>query len=191
MGKNKNLKENTSQNFILRGLNSIQVGLYVLLGAYLLKFFLTGFVSGELPIGMMSIEIIEVLGLSVVILVFLFSTLAIFFSGRRHARRSGYKVWNSISKKHFWTYFLLILLGVVVLKTINSFGLISYLAPTFFAYLSLILLVLNKQRKQPYYLISGINFLLAILVFLIPSYWYSALLITGVTFLVYGIIVRK
>ncbi|MFD2566347.1 hypothetical protein [Pseudotenacibaculum haliotis] len=191
MSKYKNLTANTSQNFILRGLNSIQVGLYILLGAYLIKSSLLGFISDVSLMGMMSIQIIEIMSISVVILVFLFSSLAIYFSSRRNARRSGHKVWNAKSKKHFWLYFLLISVGIILLKIIENLGSIHYLTPAFLIYFSAVLFLLNTKKKKPYYILAGINLFLAALVLLIPSYWYSALTITGAGFLVYGIMVRK
>ena len=191
MSKNRNLKENISLNFVLRGLNSIQIGLYVLLGAYLLKFLLVGFVSGELPIGMLSIEIIEVLGISSTLLVFIFSSLAVFYSSRRNTRKSGFKVWNKKSKRHFWIFFLLVIGCFTVMKIVHSFGYISFLTPIFLAYLSLFLFFLNTKKKRRYYMLSLVSLLLSGVVFTIPTYWYSAILIMGISFIVYGIMVRK
>ncbi len=191
MHKNKNLNVNSSQNFILRGLNSIQIGLYFLLGAFLLKSLLQGFLSDTSMLGMMSIEIIEVVGLSVTILLFLFSALAIFFSSRRYARKADYKVWNKASKTQLWRYLSFALIGIVLLKMSVQFGYVGYLAPLILILLGLILLLLNSKKKKPYYLLSLISIFLGILVFLIPSYWYSALLIVGASFLVYGIVVRR
>ena len=62
MGKSKNLQANNSQNFILKGLNSIQVGLYFLLSVYILKSLLEAFLSDESFLAMMSIQIIENIG---------------------------------------------------------------------------------------------------------------------------------
>lgn len=191
MSSKKKLKTNNSQNFILKGLNSVQIGLYFLLGAYILKSSLQGFISDGSLMGMMSIQIIEVLGLSVLLLVFLFSTLAVFYSSRRNSRRSGFKVWNANSKKHFWFYLILIILGIILLSILNGLGYTVFLAPAFLLYLGLILAFLNKKKQQPYYLLASISAFLSLLVFMIPSYWYSALLIVGVGFLAYGIVVRK
>ena len=191
MGKNRNLKHNSSQNFILKGLNSIQVGLYILLGSYLIKSSLQNFLSDDNPMMMMSIEIIEVICITIVVFVFFFSSFAIFFSNRRNARKSGFKVWNENSKKHFWIYFISMFIGIILLEVLYTMGFISYLATSFFLYFGLALLILNAKKKKPYYLISGICILLSLLVFLIPTYWYSALLIVGTSFLVYGITVRK
>jgi len=187
MGKNKNLTTNSDQNFILKGFNSIQIGLYILLGAYLIKSLLQNFIADENPIGMMSIEIIEVLSLSIVILVILFSTLAIFFSSRRQSRRSHHKVWNKKSKTHFWKFITLTIIGLLVLNYMHNSGYIKYLSPGFLLYFGLMLILLNSKKKKPYYLLAVISMILSVLVFLIPTYWYSSLLIVGVGFLVYGI----
>tara|TARA_R110002073_G_scaffold293194_2_gene458772 strand:- start:51975 stop:52550 length:576 start_codon:yes stop_codon:yes gene_type:complete len=191
MGKNRNLKHNSSQNFILKGLNSIQVGLYILLGSYLLKSSLQNFLSDSNPMMMMSIEIIEIICLVIVAFVLLFSSLAIFFSSRRNTRKFGFKVWNEKSKKHFQTFLLLMLPGLFFLMMIKNQGYITYTTPFFLIYLGGAMALFNQKKKKEYYLLAAISVLLSALVFLIPTYWYSALLILGVGFLVYGSVVRK
>ena len=59
MAKSKNLQPNTNVNFILKGVNSIQIGIYFLLFAYFTKSLVDGFLSDSSMLGMMSIEIIE------------------------------------------------------------------------------------------------------------------------------------
>jgi len=191
MGKNRNLKHNSSQNFILKGLNSVQVGLYILLGSYLLKSSLQNFLSDDNPMMMMSIEIIEIICLIIGVFVLLFSSLAIFFSSRRNTRKFGFKVWNEKSKRHFWVFFLMMLPSLFFLIIIKSQGYIAYITPFFLIYLGGAMALFNQKKKKEYYLIAIISVLLGTLVFLIPTYWYSALLILGASFLVYGIMVRK
>ncbi|MEQ6124555.1 hypothetical protein AAON49_10165 [Pseudotenacibaculum sp. MALMAid0570] len=191
MSKYKNLKTNSSQNFILKGFNSIQIGLYIVLGAYLFKLFLQGFLSDDSLLGMMSIEIIEMIGLGITSLVFILSALAIFFSNRRRLRKTGNKVWNSNSKKHFLKFFLTVVVGIVVLTLFQNLGFTAYLAPFLLTFFALLLLILNSKKKQAYYFIAIIGFVLAILSILIPSYWYSSLLIVGATFFVYGVVVKE
>lgn len=191
MGKNRNLKHNSSQNFILKGLNSIQVGIYILLGSYLLKSSLQNFLSDSNPMMMMSIEIIEVICIAIVVFVLVFSSLAIFFSSRRNTRKFGFKVWNEKSKRHFQTFLLFMLPGLFLLMMIKSQGYIAYITPFFLIYLGGAMTLFNQKKKKEYYLLVTISVLLGVLVFLIPTYWYSALLILGASFLVYGITVRK
>lgn len=191
MSKSKNLQTNDAQNFILKGLNSIQIGLYFLLSVYVLKSLLDAFLSDESFLAMMSIQIIENIGVSLAVFIFLFSALAVFFSSRRRTRKMGFKVWNSESKKHFWIYSIFTIIGIVILSFVKILGYTVYLAPLFLLFSGSLLALLNTKKEKPYYLLAGINVLLAVLVFIIPSYWYSAILIVGISFLAYGVVVKK
>ncbi len=191
MNKNKNLHDNLSLNFVLRSFNSVQIGIYFLLGGYLLKSSLQNFIAEENLMGMMSIEIIEVLAISIVVLMVVFSSLALFFSGKRQARKHQYKLWSKKTKKYFRVYLILIIGGIILLKFIANTGNISILVPLFLAYYSVSLAILNSKRIKNLYLISGVGLLLSLIVYIIPTYWYSSLLILGTSHIVYGLIHRK
>lgn len=192
MSKNRNLKYNSSQNFILKGFNSIQIGLYILLGSYFLKSTVQNFLSDSNPVMMMSIEIIEIICIAIVFFVFLLSSFAVFFSNRRTLRKLGFYIWNKPSKRHFWFFYSTMIIGIIIMKTLYAKGAIPYLLPVFLFYYGLILFFLNrKKKKQAYSIIPSISILLSLLVFLIPTYWYSTLLILGTSFIVYGIMVKK
>lgn len=191
MSKNKNSYDNLSLNFVLRSFNSVQVGLYFLLAAFLLKSTLENFIADGNTMGMLSIEIVEMFLLFIVIFMVLFSSLALFFSGRRQSRKYQYKLWNKTTKKYFLLYLVVIILGIILLKIVAGIGHIAYLAPTFLLYYSLFLVVMNTKKKKNLYLISGLGALLTFLVFIIPTYWYSALLIIGTSHIVYGLVHRK
>ena len=75
MASSKNLTTNTAQNFILRGFNSIQIGLYMLLGVYVINAAILGFIADSNPLGMLSIEIIESICMFMVVLVGFFSKI--------------------------------------------------------------------------------------------------------------------
>ena len=190
MATDKNLTENTTQNFILKGFNSIQIGLYILLASYVINDSILGFVAEENPMGMLSVEIIETICLFMIVLVGFFSMLAVFFSSRRASRKAGDMVWNAASKKQFLSYFVSFVLGVFLLVFAKNSA-INYATPFFLLYLGLVLSVLNTQRKKEYYLLVAVAILLAIVVYIIPTYWYSSLLIVGGSFFVYGIAIRK
>ena len=102
MATDKNLTENTTQNFILKGFNSIQIGLYILLASYVVNASILGFIADSNPLGMLSIEIIETVCLFMIVPVGFFSMLAVFFSSRRASRKAGDMVWNAASKKQFF-----------------------------------------------------------------------------------------
>ena len=190
MATDKNLTENTNQNFILKGVNSIQIGLYILIASYVINDSILGFVAEENPMGMLSVEIIETICLFMIVLAGFFSMLAVFFSSRRASRKAGEMVWNAASKKQFLSYFVSFVLGVFLLVFVKNTA-INYVTPFFLLYLGLVLSILNTQRKKEYYLLIALSVLLAIVVYIIPTYWYSSLLIVGGSFFVYGIAIRK
>ncbi len=191
MGKNRTLTNNDTQNFILKGSNSIQIGIYLLLFVFILKSLLDGFLSDVSMLGMMSIEIIESVGFSLIVLLILLSATALFFSSRRTMRKAGFKLWNKISRKQFIIYFVASFALLFGLSFLKSLGFSNFLGPLFLLSFGIILLISNAKRKKTHLLLSGISAILAVLVFLIPSYWYSAILILGAALIVYGIMIRK
>ncbi|MCH2218269.1 MAG: hypothetical protein MK076_09395, partial [Flavobacteriales bacterium] len=66
-----------------------------------------------------------------------------------------------------------------------------FLSPIFLSAIGIILLVLNKKRTQAPWLMTVLALALAMLTIFIPMYWYSALLILGIAFVVYGMTVKK
>ena len=78
MATDKNLTVNTTQNFILKGFNSIQIGLYILLASYVINDSILGFVAEENPMGMLSVEIIETICLFMIVLLASFLCLLCF-----------------------------------------------------------------------------------------------------------------
>ena len=125
MATDKNLTVNTTQNFILKGFNSIQIGLYILLASYVINDSILGFVAEENPMGMLSVEIIETICLFMIVLVGFFSMLAVFFSSRRASRKAGEMVWNAASKKQFLSYFVSFVLGVFLLVFVKNTAIIN------------------------------------------------------------------
>ena len=190
MASSKNLTTKTTQNFILKGFNSIQIGLYMILGVYVINAAILGFIADSNPLGMLSIEIIESICMFMVVLVAFFSMFAVFFSSRRAARKVGIAVWNATSKKQFGLYTIAVILGIFLLSLAKNTA-VNYATPFFLGYLGLVMALFNPQRKKPYDLLVAICLLLAVVVFVIPSYWYYSLLILGGSFFVYGIANRK
>ena len=190
MAADKNLTTNTTQNFILKGFNSIQIGLYMLLGVYIINAAILGFIADSNPLGMLSIEIIESICMFMVVLVAFFSMVAVFFSSRRAARKSGMAVWNTASKKQVGLYVFATVLGIFLLSLAKNMA-VNYATPFFLGYLGLFMALVNSQRKKIYDLLVAVCFLLAVVVVVIPTYWYSSLLILGAGFFVYGITNRK
>ena len=94
----------SSSSFSLKGFTAIQIGMYFLLAAYLIKNILDGFLIDDNPMGMMSAQIIEITIISILIFVFLFSSLALFFSAKRRSKKLELSLWNPVSKYNLWRY---------------------------------------------------------------------------------------
>lgn len=191
MSKNTNLEVSENQNFILRGSNSIQIGIYIIITAFVINTLLNGFINDNSFVGMLSIQIIEVFGLVFSFLTILLSALAILFSNRRYLRKQGIQLWNKESKKIATSYFLffipMITFGTLLLKN----GLIKYIPILVLISIGTFLTSFNTEKKKERYLISGICLLLAVITFMIPTYWYASLMILGGSFFVYGVMVRN
>ena len=191
MSSNQHLNPNNSRNFTLFGHNSILIGTYLLLFVYALRSMLDGFLLETSMLGMMSIEIIELTGLSFTILFAILSGTAVFFSCRRNCRKNHIKVWNTPTKRQALLYLKCTMIFIVAMLLSSSLGLSHFLSPIFLSAIGIILLVLNKKRTQAPWLMTVLALALAMLTIFIPMYWYSALLILGIAFVVYGMTVKK
>lgn len=191
MANTRNLQANTDLNFILRGTNSIQIGIYFLVAAYLFQSIFSGFLSDSSLIGMMSIEIIESMLIAITVLFFAFAYFALYFSNRRVCRKHKTLFWNSITKVVFFVTTVLSIVTIIALSYLNSQGLFLDITPVFLILYGSYLLLFNFRKKQQLYYLGSLSILLAILCFLIPTYWYSSIFILGVGHIIYGIVVKK
>jgi hypothetical protein len=190
MNKNKYLHDNHEVNLILKGFTSILVGFYLFFGAYVIKSVLDGFLIDDNLVGMFSVEIIEFISIGILFLVFLFSSLALIFAGKRIAKRHQFKLWNAKTKKTSLQYLAgTSTLFTVVILFMNE-GLIDAITPAILiTYGLLLFIVKNKDRKQ-LLILSGLSFGLGFLCLVFPGYWSSALSILGIAHAAYGIIVN-
>ena len=83
------MNDNFQINFSLKGFSSVLVGTYFFITGYLIKTILEEFVTNDSPLGMLSTEIIEVFIITLIFCGVLFSSLALFFSGKRNAKKSN------------------------------------------------------------------------------------------------------
>lgn len=185
------LYNNSSINFILKGLTSILIGVYLMIGAYLGNEILTGFLIDNHPMGFMSPQIIEILIFLIIFFVFLFSSLAFLFAGRRKAKKNNYKLWNSETKKTFWKYIIAITFIFLTLYFLTEFGFIAIITPIFLVLYSLLILFFTDSKNKNSLYLALIAMLLGVICFLISTYWYAALTILGIGHITYGIVVKE
>ncbi|MGK0326162.1 MAG: hypothetical protein ACJA2M_000724 [Polaribacter sp.] len=183
--------DNFQNNFSLKGFTSILIGAYFFIAGYLIKTILDGFLIDDNPFGMLSIEIIEVFIIVIAFFVFLFSSLALFFSGKRNAKKLQYLLWNGKTKAAFRKYILGILILFISTISLMNQGFIDYLTPTFLIIYGALLFVLGSKEKKSLLILTGLSVLLAIMCILIPTYWYSSLSILGIAHITYGVVVKN
>ncbi len=184
--------EISNQNhFALKGFTSIQIGVYFLVASFLIKTILEGFLIDDNPMGMLSAEIIEYLVSSICVFLFLFSSFAIFFSAKRRAKKLKTSLWNSSSKNSFWKYLGSFAIVFIVLFFLKNQGFIDILTPIFLLFYGFILFLLLQNESKNSFIIPAICLLLAVICFLIPSYWYASLSILGIGQITYGIVVKN
>ena len=184
------MHDTLESNFTLKGLTSILIGLYFFIAGSIINSIIEGFLIDDNPMGMLSPQIIEIVIFTLIFFVFLFSSLALFFGGKRTAKKFEYKLWNTETKIAFRNYVLKFTVIFLVLTILMNLGFIDYLTPVFLIlYGVLLALSMNKQRKN-LLVLSGVSILLAAICFLIPSYWHASLSIIGIAHITYGVAVR-
>jgi hypothetical protein len=191
MTKMNNAHDNFLVNFVLKGFTSILIGVYILLGTYLIKILLGDFLAGKKLMGFIQPQQIEDLVLTISFLVFLFSSITLLFSGRKTAEEFRFKLWNGKTKTAAITYFSLVVLLFFTLYFLNKEGFINLLTPVFLFYYGLMLIVLKSPKSSKLYALALTCMLLAILCYIIPSYWNSACSILAIGHIIYGMVVRN
>lgn len=182
---------NFQSNFSLKGYASIQIGLYFLVVAFAIKKILDGFLIDDNPLGMLSPEIIEILIYTILFFTILFSSLALFFKGRRKARKLNYQLWNRETKVTFWKYLVSYSLIFATLFLLSKLGYVNYITPVFLVLYGLSLLFLRIKKSKNLYILSGVCLFLALICFLIPTYWSSSIYILGIAHITYGLVDKK
>lgn len=183
-----NTQDNFKVNFSLQGFASVQIGIYFMLAGYLIKNILDGFLIDDNTMGMLSAEIIEVLLIFIAVLTFIFSSLAIYFKSRRRSKNLNDTLWNAKTKTGFWIYLLSFLAIFIISIFLMQQGFIDYIVPVFLILYAILIFVLKNKKDKSILIIASICLLLAALCFLIPTYWYSSLVILGLTHITFGIV---
>ncbi|QTD37058.1 hypothetical protein JL193_13150 [Polaribacter batillariae] len=191
MNINSLMHDNFSVNFSLKGITSILIGLYIFIASYAIKFILDGFLIDNSTVGMLSIELIEMIVFFLAFFVFLFSSLAFFFRGKRLAKRFRYTLWNQKTKVAFWKYIISIVAIFLVLFLLKQQGYIDFITPIFLILYAVLLFLFRNKENKNYLILPALCLVLGTLCFLIPSYWYASLNILGIAHITYGVVVRN
>jgi hypothetical protein len=186
MAKNKNLIKNTAYNFKLIKRALFFIGVYIILGALLIKTIINGFSTDSSPFGFLTVNFLEYFITIITLLVFLFSLLALFFGNRRYQRKIGFKIWNTNSFKSFEMLLFLIVINYLVAFSLLRSGLENYIIPSFLIGYGVVLSILNFSKTASLYYFSVSSFCLGILA-LFLGFGIDFLFILGCFHIIYGI----
>ncbi|QXP70903.1 hypothetical protein H0I29_02050 [Polaribacter sp. R2A056_3_33] len=184
------MNDNYQINFSLKGFTSILIGAYFFIGGFFIETILKGSLTKETPLKL-SYKTTEILIITTVLLVFLFSSLTLFFNGKRNAKKLQYQLWNDNSKvvlKKYILAFVVIFTSVLILMNL---GFITYLTPTFLILYGLLLFSVKHKDRKNLLILAGLSIFLAVICFLIPTYWSASLSILGIAHVAYGVAVKE
>ena len=185
------MNDNFQINFSLKGITSILIGAFIFIAGYLIETILNGFLIDDNPLGMLSPEIIELLITGITLFVFLLSSLTLFFNGKRTAKKLQHKLWNVKTKTALKKYILGFIIIFTTLLLLKNLGFIDYITPTFLILYGLLLFIFKNKERKNLLILSGLSLLLAVMCFLIPSYWASSISILGIAHVAYGVVVKE
>jgi len=183
-----NTQEKNSNHFVLKGLVSILIGIFIFGVAYLIKTILKEFLTDDSPLGMLSTEIIEIFIIFLIFCGVLFASLALFFSGKRSAKKKQYPLWNQKTKTAFRKYILFMIIAFGSLMLLFNLGFVEYLTPTFLIIYAFLLFTFKNKARKNLLILGGLNVFLALICFLIPSYWFASFSILGIAHITYGVV---
>lgn len=182
--------DNTSQlNFSLAGFTSIQIGIYILLAAFAIETLLLDFLDAD-TLGLSSETNLVIAIATITFFALLFSFFALFFRGKRNAKEEQLQLWNQKSVATFWIILIAFLSIYGLLFLVYNQNFEDYITPTFLIFYGLLLFVFHQKERKNLLIISGICLFLAIICFMIPTYWYSSLVILGLAHITYGVVVK-
>jgi len=120
---------NRSSRFIsLSGLSGILAGIYALVGAVVVNYFLTNYQNSESSISVLPISYFEFLLVGISLFVLLISVLTAFLLTFKKAKKNKEKIWDSTSKRLLINFLIPLISGglfCVVLYQHNNIGLIA------------------------------------------------------------------
>jgi hypothetical protein len=72
-----------------------------------------------------------------------------------------------------------------------NLGFITYLTPTFLILYGLLLFSVKHKDRKNLLILAGLSFFLAVICFLIPTYWSASFSILGIAHVAYGVAVKE
>ncbi|WP_087522375.1 hypothetical protein [Polaribacter sp. SA4-12] len=181
------MQDNIQVNFSLKGFTSILIGGYLFIAGYVIEALL----NNATPLETLSPKTIENLIILIAFTFVLLSTLTLFFIGKKNAKKLNIQLWGDKTKAAVQKYIIVIVVAFIILIVLMNLEFTNYLTPTFLIFYGILLFLFKNKERKNLLVLSGLSLLLAILCFLIPTYWSSSLSILGIAHLTYGVVVKE
>ena len=181
------MQDNFQINFSLKGITSILIGAYLFIAGYVIEALL----NNATPLETLSPKTIENLIMLIAFTFVLLSTLTLFFIGKKNAEKLNTQLWNDKTKAAVQKYIIVIVVAFITLIVLINIAFINYLTPTFLIYYGILIFLFKNNERKNLLILSGVSLLLAVMCFLIPTYWYSSLSILGIAHVAYGVVVKN
>ncbi|WP_341220922.1 hypothetical protein [Polaribacter atrinae] len=185
------MNDNIKNNFSLKEFTSILIGAYFFLAGFFIETVLKSSLIEENPLTNLVSDNIETSIIVIVLLVFLFSSLTLFFTGKRNAKKLQVQLWNDQTKIALKKYMLAFVVIITSLLILINLGLIEYITPTFLILYGLLLFLVKNKGQQNLLYLASLSVFLAVICFLIPTYWASSISILGIAHVAYGVVVKE
>ena len=175
------MQDNLQNNFTLKSLTSILIGGFILILSYSLKTILNKYLFTDND---------SLIIFGFIFTLILLSTLILFFDGKRTTKKNHTTLWNTETKLATKKYLISFTVIISVLTALLNLEFLEYLTPTFLILYGGLLFLFKKNERKNLLVLSGLCLLLAVMCFLIPSYWYSSLSIIGIAHIAYGVVTK-
>jgi len=175
------MENNNQINFSLKGFASVIIGALIFAAGYLVEILLKN----------STIKNLDFLIPSIAFILFLFSSFTLFFIGKVNAKKENYKLWNNATKtacKKYFSGMIIIFMTAILLVDFNFF---NYITPTSLTLYGLLLFLLKNKERKNFLMLVGLSLFLAVICFLIPSYWAASISILGIAHVTYGVVVKE
>ncbi len=181
------MSDNFQLNFSLKGFTSILIGAYLFITGYLIEAILNSTKS----LKTLSPKATEIGIITIVFVFFLLATFTLFYLGKRNASQLQINLWNDKTRVAVKKYSGVIFVTFIALIVLKNQELTNYLAPTFFVLYGTLLFLFKHEERKNLLVLAGLSLLLAVVCFLIPTYWSSSLSILGIAHVAYGVVVKE
>ncbi len=181
--------EEIKSYFSLSGLSGVLIGLFSLLGVYLVNFLTSDYGQSFSGSSTLPIAFLEIAVIIIVILIIIISLFTLWIRAKRKAKRNNNALWNRVAKNQRLNVLLpIILFGAIIIVIANK-GYYSLTTPLLLSFYGLLLLNVSQFNSKSLLYLGLVEILLAVVAFFVTDNEILFLIIGfGVLNILYGLL---